>query len=111
MTKRYVAILHKHYGSVRKAVLVPPGQSLDFDKDAATRLWLRPHLGSDYHLVEFVELTPDEPSGCTPKLPPHGCTCWFMGKDDVRLDHDKDCPVRIRRELDQDFPENRNGDV
>ena len=56
----YVAILETHVGirPHRKiAVHVPPGQSLDFDEGpGATRMWLRPHLGRQFHLVEFVEL-------------------------------------------------------
>jgi hypothetical protein len=40
-----------------KAVLVPPGQSLDFDDGpGATRKWLYPYLGTEYHLLEFIEL-------------------------------------------------------
>lgn len=54
---KHVAIL----GSLKdraviKLVMVPEGQSLDFDKGpGATRKWLWPHLKGGWHLVEFVE--------------------------------------------------------
>ena len=58
----HVAILETHQGRRphRKiAVPVPPGQTLDFDDGpGATRRWLDPYLGEDFHLVEFVELVP-----------------------------------------------------
>lgn len=53
---RYVAILEMHDETKRKAVLVPLGQSLEFDEGSATRRWLHPHLGTDWHLVEFIEI-------------------------------------------------------
>lgn len=53
-TIKYVAILERHDRRGKKAVIVPDGQSLEFDADDATRRWLRPSLGRDYHLVEFL---------------------------------------------------------
>lgn len=56
-----IALLRKHgydnypYVSEFKAVVVPKGQSLDFDPDAATRKWLWPHLGTEYHLLGFID--------------------------------------------------------
>lgn len=38
-----------------KVVLMPEGHSEDFDEEG-TRRWLWPHLGRDYHLVEFVNV-------------------------------------------------------
>ena len=53
----YVALLrHNDDPNNLKAVLVPTGQTLDFDEDAATRRWLWPHLGYEFHLVAFVPL-------------------------------------------------------
>ena len=53
---RYVAILNRLDDTGHlKIVPVPDGQSLDMD-DQARRPWLHSALGSDYHLVEFVEL-------------------------------------------------------
>lgn len=53
---RYVALLERHDRTAKKVVLVPGGQSLDFDKGTATRAWLHPHLGADWHLNEFYPL-------------------------------------------------------
>ena len=57
---RFVAILETHVGvrpHKKIAVPVPIGQSLDFDEGpGANRRWLHPHLGSNFHLVEFIEL-------------------------------------------------------
>lgn len=39
-------------------VVVPEGQSLDFDEGKATRAWLHPHLGREWHLFGFVPLHP-----------------------------------------------------
>ena len=51
---RFVAILQRHDSSKEtKNVPVPDGQSLDFDEGAATRRWLWPHLGTEWHLMEF----------------------------------------------------------
>lgn len=52
----HVAIIQKHDTDIRRAVLVPPGQSLDFDKGRATRQWLWPYLNNEWHLVEFIEV-------------------------------------------------------
>jgi hypothetical protein len=59
----HVAIIETHE-SIRPrkklAVPVPPGQSLDFDPGpGADRQWLRPYLGTDFHLVDFVEVAPE----------------------------------------------------
>lgn len=56
----HVAIIETH-DDVRpyrkRAILVPAGQSLDFDPGpGADRRWLWPYLGTDFHLVEFVEI-------------------------------------------------------
>ncbi len=60
MASTHVAILETHVGirpHRKVAVLVPPGQSLDFDDGpGATRRWLIPYLGTDFHLVDFVEM-------------------------------------------------------
>lgn len=53
---RHVAILERHDRRGKKAVIVPDGQSLDFDEDGATRRWLHPYLGNEYHLDEFLPL-------------------------------------------------------
>lgn len=54
----YVAILESHDRRKQKAVVVPVGQSLDFDEGpSATRRWLHPHLDSEWHLKEFLPLT------------------------------------------------------
>lgn len=45
------------------AVPVPFGQSLDFDEGpGATRRWLHPYLGTQFHLVEFVEVVAETPT-------------------------------------------------
>lgn len=54
---RFVAVLGNHHDRTRrKAVIVPAGQSLDFDPDAATRRWLAPHLAGEWHLIEFLPI-------------------------------------------------------
>jgi len=53
MDAEFIAVLERHDHSERKEVPVPAGQSLDFDEGAATRRWLWPHLGNEWHLVEF----------------------------------------------------------
>lgn len=59
----HIAIIETHVGvrpHRKRAVPVPDGQSLDFDPGpGATRRWLMPYLGDEFHLVEFVELHPD----------------------------------------------------
>ena len=52
----HVAILREFKSSKEKAVIVPPGQSLDFDEDSATRKWLWPYLGKEWHLIKFVPI-------------------------------------------------------
>jgi hypothetical protein len=39
-----------------RAIIVPPGQSLDMDEGKASRKWLWPYLNSNWHLKEFVEI-------------------------------------------------------
>ena len=51
--KGYVAVIERNDHSERKEIPVPEGQSLDFDEGTASRRWLHPHLGSEWHLVEF----------------------------------------------------------
>jgi hypothetical protein len=52
----YAALLISHDRKRTKWVVVPEGQSLDFDEGTATRRWLHPHLGSEWHLFDFVRL-------------------------------------------------------
>ena len=69
MSKRRAALLQRHgidkldfthperFPPDRyKIVLMDPHQSEDFDADSATRKWLWPHLGRDYHLIEFIDV-------------------------------------------------------
>lgn len=53
----YIALLESHDYKQLKWVPVPAGQSLDFDDGTATRRWLYPHLGSEWHLLRFVHAT------------------------------------------------------
>jgi hypothetical protein len=48
-----------------KLVRVPVGQSLDFDKDGATRRWLHSDLGTEFHLAGFIS-TPAKPAQQAP---------------------------------------------
>lgn len=57
----HVALLESHDERRWKAVIVPPGQSLEFDDDGATRKWLWPHLGNDFHLDSFVPIETPAP--------------------------------------------------
>ena len=62
MATTHVAIIETHQGDrphQKLAVMVPVGQSLDFDEGKITRAWLHPYLGSRFHLVEFVEIAAD----------------------------------------------------
>lgn len=59
MEDRYVAIIEHHDYTIRRAVLVPKGQSLEFDEGAITRGWLHPYLGRDWHLKEFLKIEPE----------------------------------------------------
>ena len=53
----HVAVLHKYSSSEKKAVLVPVGQSLDFDDGpGGTRKWLRPHMTDEWYLCEFITI-------------------------------------------------------
>jgi hypothetical protein len=61
----HIALLEHHdvedrvslHAASYKAVLVPPGQSLDFDPEpGAERRWLWPYLGRTHHLVAFIEV-------------------------------------------------------
>ena len=62
----HVAIIETHIGikpHKKLAVPVPLGQSLDFDEGpVATRRWLHPYLGTQFHLVEFVEVVAETPT-------------------------------------------------
>lgn len=59
----FAALLRHHDMKQSKWIVVPEGQSLDFDEGSATRRWLAPHLGSDWHLFGFVSLrVPSPPS-------------------------------------------------
>jgi len=59
---RYAALLRHHDYKRSRWIVVPEGQSLDFDEGRATREWLRPHLGTEWHLFGFVSLaTPAAP--------------------------------------------------
>ena len=64
-----VALLEKHsanrgdhtdderYDHRYKIILLAEGQSEDFDDGpGATRKWLWPHLGREYHLVSFIDV-------------------------------------------------------
>lgn len=54
----HVAILRHHDNYAKmKAVIVPAGQSLDFDEGSgATRKWLQPYTAGEYHLYAFVPI-------------------------------------------------------
>lgn len=52
-----VAVIRNHeYPDMLRVIAVPEGQSLDFDPDAATRRWLHPYLGTEWHLVSFADV-------------------------------------------------------
>jgi hypothetical protein len=53
---QFAALLIHHDHKQTKWVVVPEGQSLEFDEGAATRKWLRPALGSEWSLFMFVPL-------------------------------------------------------
>ena len=53
---RYVALLKSHDGEELKTFRVPKGQSLEFDEGSADRKWLRPALGTRFHLLSFYEI-------------------------------------------------------
>lgn len=54
---RFVALLRNlDDPMVQKIVPVPEGQSLEFDEGSATRQWLLPHLGREWHLLSFHEI-------------------------------------------------------
>lgn len=57
MRSTHVAVLRHNDRTKKKAVIVPPGQSLDFDEGpGSSRRWLDQHLGLDWHLAEFLEI-------------------------------------------------------
>ena len=63
----YVAVIRKHDNHQKKmAVLVPSGQSLDFDEGTINRKWLHPFLGKEWHLVEFLEVAHNVLISCQP---------------------------------------------
>lgn len=75
--KRYVALLRKikydeDHDEVRvmKAVIVPAEQTLGFDEESATRKWLWPYLGTEYHLFGFVEIDRKVWEGMLSACPP-----------------------------------------
>lgn len=58
----HVAIIARlNNPSIQRAVLVPPGQSIDFDEGSATRRWLHPYLAYEWHLVRFIEVAGPDP--------------------------------------------------
>tara|TARA_R110002126_G_C10227563_1_gene479692 strand:- start:66 stop:245 length:180 start_codon:yes stop_codon:yes gene_type:complete len=56
MKDKYIAIIESHDYKERLCVIVPECQTIEFDEGSATRQWLWPHLGDNYHLSEFVKL-------------------------------------------------------
>lgn len=48
-----MARLRRHDRSEDRLIPVPPGQSLGFDENGATRRWLAPYLGTEWHLIGF----------------------------------------------------------
>jgi hypothetical protein len=70
---QHIAIIERHDYTEKRAVLVPPGQSLGMGESWPVRPWLMPYLGSDWHLVEFLDVqfqpieTPHEGSGADTK--------------------------------------------
>lgn len=59
---RHIALLQRHDRTQRRTVLVPLGQSLGFDEDGATRRWLWPYLGTEWHLDGFLPLEIEAPN-------------------------------------------------
>lgn len=56
------AILRRHDHKGWKLVPLEPGQSEDFDSGGgARRTWLYPHLGDEWHLVDFCDLPESGP--------------------------------------------------
>jgi hypothetical protein len=50
-----VAILKHHEWPDWRAIELPPGQSVEFDEGSATRRWLHPALGTEWHLLKIVD--------------------------------------------------------
>jgi hypothetical protein len=50
-----VAVLKHHEFSEWRAIAVPYDAELDLNKDGQ-RLWLRPYLGTDWHLLTFADV-------------------------------------------------------
>ena len=50
-TLRAAVLRHHHDYATFKVILLVPGQSEEIDH----REWLLPHLGRDYHLMEFTD--------------------------------------------------------
>ncbi len=71
---RHVAILRRHDRTDVKLVPVPAGQSIDMDEHGR-RQWLWPHIGTEWHLMDFVALRSlperlqDEPECEHPVIP------------------------------------------
>ncbi len=53
---RYIALLESNNYLNWKAVPVPEGQSLNFDKGTITRVWLHHHIEGGWHLVGFFDV-------------------------------------------------------
>lgn len=60
-----VAIIKHHEWGAWRAIELPTGQSAEFDEGSATRRWLYPYLGTDWHLLDIVdvETAPPIPNG------------------------------------------------
>lgn len=65
----YAVLFRSHDYKRTKWAIVPEGQSLDFDEGGgASRRWLWPYLGDDWHLFAFVSLrAPHNRGGVTVK--------------------------------------------
>lgn len=51
-----VAIIQHLEFSKWRAIKLKEEQSVDFDEDAATRRWLWPFIGTEWHLLEIVDV-------------------------------------------------------
>jgi hypothetical protein len=57
-----VAIIKMHEHPVWRAIALPAGQSKEFDGGSATRVWLHPYLGTEWHLLEIVDVETAAPT-------------------------------------------------
>ena len=55
-----VAIIRHHEFNEWRAIELKEGQSVDFDEDGATRRWLWPFIGTEWHLLQIVETEKQE---------------------------------------------------